>query len=227
MSNILNLDIYIIVARIMVILLILPLHEYAHAFAARKCGDYTAESSGRLTLNPFAHVDPIGAVLLLLTGFGWAKPVPVNPNAMRNPRNGIIWTSLAGPFSNLIVAFIAFIILRVLGGIPFTSDQSVIFNALSSFSLILMYFITVNIGLAVFNLIPIPPLDGSKVLIQFLPTRAVIWIQRNQMVISIVFMVLVVSGILGVPISFISGKIYDFFFWSTGWIDIIINAVTG
>lgn len=214
MSNILNLDIYIIVARIMVILLILPLHEYAHAFAARKCGDYTAESSGRLTLNPFAHVDPIGAVLLLLTGFGWAKPVPVNPNAMRNPRNGIIWTSLAGPFSNLIVAFIAFIILRVLGGIPFTSDQSV-------------YFITVNIGLAVFNLIPIPPLDGSKVLIQFLPTRAVIWIQRNQMVISIVFMVLVVSGILGVPISFISGKIYDFFFWSTGWIDIIMNAVTG
>lgn len=227
MSSFLNLDIYTIVARVMVILLILPLHEYAHAFIARKCGDYTAESSGRLTLNPFAHVDPVGAVLLLLTGFGWAKPVPVNPNAMRNPRNGIIWTSLAGPCSNLIVAFAAFIVLRILGGIPFSSDQTALFSALSSFSLILMYFISVNIGLAVFNLIPIPPLDGSKVLIQFLPTRTVIWIQRNQMIISIVFMILVVSGLLSVPIGFISGKIYDFFFWSTGWVDIIMNAITG
>jgi Zn-dependent protease len=90
-----------------------------------------------------------------------------------------------------------------------------------------MYFISVNIGLAVFNLIPIPPLDGSKVLIQFLPTRTVIWIQRNQMIISIVFMILVVSGLLSVPIGFISGKIYDFFFWSTGWVDIIMNAITG
>mgnify|MGYP002518005364 CR=1 FL=1 len=205
----------------------LTVHEYSHAYAAYRLGDGTARSFGRMSLNPLKHIDPYGAICMIFFHVGWAKPVPVNPNAMRNPRNGIIWTSLAGPFSNLIVAFIAFIILRVLGGIPFTSDQSVIFNALSSFSLILMYFITVNIGLAVFNLIPIPPLDGSKVLIQFLPTRAVIWIQRNQMVISIVFMVLVVSGILGVPISFISGKIYDFFFWSTGWIDIIINAVTG
>ncbi|MBQ8724383.1 MAG: site-2 protease family protein, partial [Oscillospiraceae bacterium] len=118
MSNIFDLNVYTIVARVMVILLILPLHEYAHAFIARKCGDYTAENSGRLTLNPFAHVDPIGAVLLLLTGFGWAKPVPINPNAMRNPRNGVIWTSLAGPFSNLIVAFIGFILLRIVGGIP-------------------------------------------------------------------------------------------------------------
>lgn len=91
----LNLDLFTIVARVIVILLILPLHEFAHAFVAKKYGDYTAESSGRLTLNPFKHVDPIGAVLLLLTGFGWAKPVPINPNAMRNPRNGIIWTSLA------------------------------------------------------------------------------------------------------------------------------------
>lgn len=227
MSSFFNFDIYTIVARVMVILLILPLHEYAHAFIARKCGDYTAESSGRLTLNPFAHVDPAGAVLLVLTGFGWAKPVPINPNAMRNPRNGVIWTSLAGPCSNLIVAYAGFIVLRVLAGIPFSSSQTVLFSAASSFSLILMYFISVNIGLAVFNLIPIPPLDGSKVLIQFLPTKAVIWIQRNQMVISIVFMVLILSDVLNGPLGFISGKIYDFFFWSTNWVDIIMNAITG
>ncbi len=227
MSNFFHLDVYTIVARIMVILLILPLHEYAHAFVARKCGDYTSESYGRLTLNPFAHVDPIGAVLLLLTGFGWAKPVPVNPHAMRNPRNGIIWTSLAGPFSNLIVAFVGFIVLRILGGIPFSSDQTALFNALSSFSLILMYFISVNIGLAVFNLIPIPPLDGSKVLIQFLPTRAVIWIQRNQMIVTIVFLIVFLSPILDTPLSWITHKIYMLFYNSTEWVSLIMNAITG
>ena len=225
MSNIFDLNVYTIVARVMVILLILPLHEYAHAFIARKCGDYTAENSGRLTLNPFAHVDPIGAVLLLLTGFGWAKPVPINPNAMRNPRNGVIWTSLAGPFSNLIVAFIGFILLRIVGGIPvYQAELSI---AVSGLILILSGFVSVNIGLAVFNLIPIPPLDGSKVLIQFLPTRAVIWMQRNQMIIHIIFLIVFLSPILDTPLNWITFKIYMLFYNATEWVSIIMNAITG
>lgn len=223
----LHLDLFTVVARIIVILLILPLHEFAHAFVAKKFGDYTAESSGRLSLNPFKHVDPIGAVLLLLTGFGWAKPVPVNPNAMRNPRNGIIWTSLAGPFSNLIAAFVSLIVLRVLYCIPIPLDNTALYNVLSGTATIFSCFVSVNIGLAVFNLIPIPPLDGSNVLMQFLPTRAVIWIQRNQMVISIVFIILIVSPALDIPLSWISNQIFNLFLFLTNWVELLMNAILG
>ncbi len=222
-----GLNLFTITARILVILLILPLHEFAHAFVAKKCGDYTAESSGRITLNPFAHIDPIGALLLLLTGFGWAKPVPINPNAMRNPRKGIILTSLAGPLSNLIVAFIAMMLLRILYCIPISLDNTMLYNTLSSISTILYYFISVNIGLAVFNLIPVPPLDGSNVLMQFLPTRAVIWIQRNQMIISIIFLVLVCSNAFSIPLSWLSSKIYLLFYNATDWIALIMEAIIG
>lgn len=222
-----NLDPMILVARIVVILLILPLHEYAHAFAARKFGDYTAESSGRLTLNPFKHIDPIGAFLLLLTGFGWAKPVPVNPIAMRNPRKGIIWTSLAGPFSNLIAAFLSMTVLRVIYCIPIAASNTALLNTLTMVCTLLSAFSSVNMGLAVFNLIPVPPLDGSRVLMQFLPTNAVVWIQRNQMIISIVFLVLIASSALSTPLSFITMQINRLFFWLTDWIPLLMNLIIG
>ncbi len=225
--NFLNLDLFTIVARVIVILLILPLHEFAHAFVAKKCGDYTAESSGRLTLNPFSHVDPVGAILLLLTGFGWAKPVPINPNAMRNPRKGVIWTSLAGPLSNLLAAFVSLIVLRVLYCIPIPAGNIALYNVLSSVATVFNCFVGVNIGLAVFNLIPVPPLDGSNVLIQFLPTRAVIWIQRNHMVISVVFFVLIVSSALNIPISWVSNQIFHLFYFLTNWIELLMNAILG
>ena len=223
----LNLDAMTLIARIAVILLILPLHEYAHAFAARKFGDYTAESSGRLTLNPFKHIDPAGAFLLLLTGFGWAKPVPVNPIAMRNPRKGIIWTSLAGPLSNLAAAFISLTVLRVISCIPIAASNMALYSTLTAVCSLLAAFSSINMGLAVFNLIPVPPLDGSRVLMQFLPTNAVIWIQRNQMVISIVFLVLVISPALDYPLSFITNLIYRLFFFLTDWIPLLMNMITG
>lgn len=222
-----NLDPTTLVARIIVILLILPLHEYAHAFAARKFGDYTAESSGRLTLNPFKHIDPIGAFLLLLTGFGWAKPVPVNPIAMRNPRKGIIWTSLAGPFSNLIAAFLSMTVLRVIYCIPIAASNTALINTLTMVCTLLSAFSSINMGLAVFNLIPVPPLDGSRVLMQFLPTNAVVWIQRNQMVISIVFLVLIASSALSTPLSFITMQIYRLFYFITDWIPLLMNLIIG
>ncbi|MDD6270135.1 MAG: site-2 protease family protein [Oscillospiraceae bacterium] len=225
--NFLNLDAFTIIARVIVILMVLPLHEYAHAFVAKKFGDYTAESSGRLSLNPFTHIDPVGAVLLLLTGFGWAKPVPVNPNAMRNPRNGIIWTSLAGPLSNLIAAFISLTALRVIGCIPIAADNTALFNTLVSICTILGAFSSINMGLAVFNLIPVPPLDGSKVLMQFLPIRAVIWMQRNQMIISLVFLVLIISPALDIPLSFITTQVYRLFYFLTDWVPLLMNLITG
>lgn len=222
--NFLGLDAYQVAARVIIILLILPLHEFAHAFIAGKCGDHTAEYSGRLTLNPFKHIDPVGAVLLLFTGFGWAKPVPINPRAMRNPRNGIIWTSLAGPFSNLIAAFIGVVVLRVIESLTVSAaNMSVLFTVCT----VISAFASVNMGLAVFNLIPVPPLDGSKVLMQFIPTKYVIWMQRNQMTISIVFMVLIFSRALNTPLSFVANKIFSLFFLLTDWIPPLMDAIIG
>lgn len=214
-----------LIARVIIILLILPLHEFAHAWVARRCGDDTAESKGRLTFNPFSHVDPVGAVLLLLTGFGWAKPVPVNPNRMNNPRTGMIWTSLAGPASNLIFAFLAMIPFRILEGIPIHSTSML--NTLSIIYSILYFFILVNIGLAVFNLIPIPPLDGSNILMGFLPFKAIIWVQQHQRVISFVFLFLILSDFLDTPLSFLQQLIFKGFQFATNWIPTLVNGLTG
>ncbi len=214
-----------LIARVIIILLILPLHEFAHAWVAHRCGDDTAESKGRLTFNPFSHVDPVGAILLLLTGFGWAKPVPVNPNRMNNPRTGMIWTSLAGPASNLIFAFLAMIPLRILECIPIHSTS--MFHTLSIIYNILYFFILVNIGLAVFNLIPIPPLDGSNILMGFLPFKAIIWVQKNQRLISFVFLILILSDFLNPPLSFLQEHIFNAFNFLTNWVPLIVNGLTG
>lgn len=213
------------IARVIIILLILPLHEFAHAWAARRCGDDTAEASGRLTFNPFSHVDPIGAVMLLLTGFGWAKPVPISPARMRNPRKGIIWTSIAGPASNLIIAFLATILFRFLLWIPISTES--MYNTIYIIVTILEFFISVNIGLAVFNLIPVPPLDGSKVLMGFLPPHAVIWMQKHQQAIYIIFLLLLFSDFLDVPLAFLRTWVMKGFVFLTDWVPLLFDAIAG
>ena len=148
------------IIKVPVILFAITVHEYAHGMAAFKKGDPTAKNMGRLTLNPLPHIDPIGAICLFLFSFGWAKPVPINPRYFKDIRKDTIYVSLAGPVSNLLVAFCAGMIYRFLALPP------------GPFQMLLIYVLILNIGLGLFNLLPLPPLDGSHVLENLLPPAA-------------------------------------------------------
>ena len=132
----------------------LSFHEFAHAWMASRCGDNTAARMGRLTLNPMAHLDTMGSLMILFVGFGWAKPVPVDGRLLRNPRVDMMKVAAAGPVSNLILAMIAGMILRFLNGTGLLNEAVLV---------LLLYFTRINIALAVFNMIPVAPLDGSQI----------------------------------------------------------------
>ncbi len=148
------------------ILLALTFHEYAHAYVAYRYGDDTAQKSGRLTLNPLRHLDPLGTIMIFLIHFGWAKPVPVNPHQLRNPKRDMLWISAAGPLSNVILALMSGILLRVLFALNGTHDRYSIAGII-----VYMVFMSlqINLALAIFNILPIAPLDGSKILYGLLP----------------------------------------------------------
>ena len=148
------------------ILLALTFHEYAHAYVANRLGDDTAKQSGRLSLNPLRHLDPLGTIMIFLVHFGWAKPVPVNPYRLKNPKKDMLWISAAGPLANMILALSSGILLRILIATAETPDRT-------SFMGLLIYVVfmslQINLALAIFNILPIAPLDGSKILSGILP----------------------------------------------------------
>ncbi|QUH20723.1 site-2 protease family protein [Alkaliphilus sp. B6464] len=154
-------DLSRILLNLPIILIAITLHEFAHAYSAFLLGDPTAKHYGRLTLNPISHIDITGFLLLAFSGFGWAKPVPINPNNFKNRKLGYFIVSIAGPISNILLA----IIFTILLGIQIRFIDSVIINNIISYGII------INIVLAIFNLFPIPPLDGSKLLLILLPSR--------------------------------------------------------
>ena len=161
----LNLSPSVLISRIVTLLIALTLHDFSHAFVADRFGDDTPRNAGRLTLNPLKHLDLIGSLMLILIGFGWAKPVPVNPWKLRShSRSALMWVSLAGPGSNFLMAVLAAILLRT-GFIPHTTTASF----LPTPSTFLLTFIVINLILMLFNLIPVAPLDGEKILEYLLP----------------------------------------------------------
>lgn len=195
------------IIQILVILLVvfvfLPVHEFAHAGVAYLMGDKAIKYRGRLTFNPLAHVDPMGALCLLLFGFGWARPVPVDDRNFKNPKIGMALTALAGPLSNFLCAFVAggALVLIVNNPIEFFMTEA------GGYVLLFLYFfVSINVSLAVFNLIPMPPLDGSKILFAFLPDRAVAAVNSLQRYSFIIIYALIFllsrSGILDVIDTF-------------------------
>lgn len=180
------------------VLVAITFHEFAHAYVADKLGDDTARREGRLSLNPIDHLDPIGTLLLLVAGFGWGKPVHVNPrNYTRkmSMEKGEAIVSIAGPVMNFILAFIFSIIYYAI--YKFANVTFLMSNIGSAITQIIEAIVYVNIGLGVFNLIPLPPLDGSKVLIPFLPYKAKQWFVNNEKIFYIVFVLIWITGLAG------------------------------
>lgn len=176
----------------------LPIHELAHALISDKLGDDTARLKGRITLNPLAHLDIIGTVMIFLFGIGYANPVPVNPARLKHPRRDMALIALAGPASNLIMGFIAVFISFALDA--FNSGNV----AVSAISYFFWYAASVNVTLGVFNLLPVPPLDGSRILSSVLPDKAYFKLMKYERYIMIGFMVIIFTGILNGVIRFIS-----------------------
>ena len=199
--------IMLVIARAIVVFLCLPVHELCHGLAAYKLGDDTAKKMGRLSFNPIAHLDPLGTIMIFLFGIGYAKPVPINPLKFKDYRKGVALTALAGPLSNLAMAFVSAVVsaavLHFFSGAAAARVIAYLFSLTAS----------INISLAVFNLLPIPPLDGSRIFAMILPDRLYEKYFRYERVIMIVLMVLLFTGILNAPLAFLNNIFSNFIFF--------------
>ncbi len=200
-----------IVVKFAVLIFSLSVHEFSHAWAAFRCGDRTAMLAGRLTLNPLAHLDPLGTIMILFAPIGWAKPVPVNPGRMKHPRRDDMLVALAGPGSNIVVALCAGLVMRALtasqGNLLYTSEGGVGLMAALSGALALMVFM--NLALAFFNLIPLFPLDGSHVLENLLPLEMQMRYLEIRpylpwVLMALIFFTPVLGWVIIVPLSYIA-----------------------
>ena len=206
------------IIRALVALVAIPFHEAGHALAAWLLGDDTAKRQGRLSLNPFAHFDLLGTLCMIFAGVGWAKPVSTDPRNFKNPKVGMALTALAGPAANMILAYLAMVLWKVMYYWAPVSQGTIY---IASF---LKYMALMNVSLAVFNFIPVPPLDGSRILLVLLPQRLYFGLMRYERYIMIALLVAVWSGALDTPLYYLNNAVWGLLGAGTGYIDQIAYA---
>ena len=199
-------------------LLAIPLHESAHAWASAKLGDPTAKNMGRLTLNPLAHFDLMGALCMIVAGVGWAKPVPVYPTRYKNPKVGMALSAAAVPLSNFLAAYL-FVVLDKL--VYYFVPQTMLWGVVELF---LQVLVSLNLSLAIFNLLPVPPFDGSRIATLFLPPKWYFRVMQYERYLFIVMFVLLVMGVFDAPLAWMNQIALNFLNLATGYVDQIYMA---
>lgn len=200
--------------RALVVLIAIPFHEAAHALVSHWLGDDTAVRAGRLSLNPLRHFDPLGALCMLIGGVGWAKPVGVNPYRYKNPKVGMAVSAAAGPISNFLLAWGSMILYKC-------AVYSGLGNSVPAVTLFLYYMVAMNLSLAVFNLIPVPPFDGSRIFLLFLPQRLYFKAMQYERQIMLIVLLLVFFGVLNTPLSIVVNFMWDHLVELTGFVDLL------
>lgn len=197
------------------VLIALTVHEVAHGWMAYKLGDPTARNLGRLTLNPLKHLDPIGALCMILFHFGWARPVPINSRYFKNPRRDMALTAAAGPVSNFIMALAGMLLYHILAAVfsAFPASTSFAYYIQYAAIMLVWYFHTLNLSLGLFNLIPVPPLDGSRIFLVFLPAKYYFGIMKYERYIQLALLLMLWTGILKLPLSSVVNWISDGMSW--------------
>ncbi len=210
------------IMRALVMLIVIPFHEASHAYVSYRLGDPTAKQYGRLTLNPVAHFDLMGAICLVLAGIGWAKPVPTNTSRFKNPKVGMAITAAAGPISNLMLAYVGMILYKVSLNTWYSDGMPGVVG--QYWCLFLYYFVYINIVLAVFNCIPVPPFDGSRVVFLFLPREWYFKIMRYERQIFMLMFIVLMMGYLDNVLYTAYSAVWSLFNSATFYVDVICGC---
>ena len=208
-----------VLIRVIVMFIAFPVHESAHALVAYWLGDDTGKNEKRISLNPFRHMNLFGALMMVFIGVGWAKPVPINPNKFKNRKFGMALSSLAGPVSNLLLAYISIVLWRILYWHLYMNG-TIVLAATNAILTFLEFSVVLNIGLAVFNLLPIPPLDGSRIITLILPEETYFKIMKYERIIFIGLIITVYSGLLDKPLMLFREGTLSIMLFLSKWVDL-------